>query len=214
MPVTGFTRNPPVVLNGRNGLRRPLNGGSRIVFGLAVAVLAIVLVTGAVVDQTDGVSARTAELRAAETERNREVTRDLVRTAEQLRQDIAPIAAGMEGETSRDQLASWRETLVTAAGSLANRPSAGTEANLAATGLAGAVRAFQRSVDAREMALDSPRSQSQELEALAAELYEDALVAWSLAASQLDVAGIEAGLGHVHSFLPAHGLEGELTDDH
>jgi hypothetical protein len=43
---------------------------------------------------------------------------------------------------------------------------------------------------------------------------DDEQVAWSVGANQLDVAGVEAGVGHVHVFLPAQGVKGELTSDH
>jgi len=186
----------------------------------AFAALLVCLVAVAVVvamslaDRADPVAARATELQAAEDRRNAEAARDLVQTADRLRSDVGAVVDGLADDASAAQLDRWEGRLAAAHRPLRDRPSAGTEVNLAASGLDVAVTALQRAVAAERSAIEADGRERRRLTALAADLRDDAVVAWSVAATQLDVAAIDAGMGHAHLFLPARGLKGELTADH
>ncbi|MEU3270999.1 hypothetical protein ABZ639_09125 [Saccharomonospora sp. NPDC006951] len=160
-----------------------------------------------------GTEERIAELRQQDKQRDAELTRELVTTAEQARSQVAPVlaelghATGPAGSHSGDPAADvvrWRQAVRVAAEPLEQRPSGGTEVNLARASLAGAVTATERAVEAYAGSLeaeDSDGSAAERLRSLAEALRGDAAAAWSVAATQLDVAGVAAGIGHVHVFL-------------
>ncbi|WP_177242615.1 hypothetical protein [Amycolatopsis marina] len=197
--------------------------------GAAGLVAALVLVGLALVlpglwssgDSDSALQERTAELQEAERERDAGLTGDLVGLAEEARTDVLPVLSGFAeldgdatGVATSAEVQRWRSAVESAAARFADRPSGGTAVNLARSGLAGAVTILGRAVETYAVSLRVEGAEAQQLRALAGELRDDAVVAWSVAASQLDVAGIEAGLGHVHVFLPPQGVEGELTSDH
>ncbi|ASR39208.1 hypothetical protein BAY61_12165 [Prauserella marina] len=159
---------------------------------------------------SSGTEERIAELRQQEKERDADLTRKLVTTAEQARGQIAPVlaeldhATGSEGSHSGDpaaDVARWRQAVRVAAEPLEERPSAGTEVNLARAGLAGAVTATERAVEVYAESLEAEGPAAERLRSLAGAVRGDATAAWSVAATQLDVAGVAAGIGHVHVFL-------------
>ncbi len=189
-----------------NPLRRRLRPLLAVAAALLAGVLAVLLLPG-VLGGGDPVEERVAELRGQERERDAGLTRELVTTAEQVRAEVVPVLAELEeavaGEaagTAAD-VAAWRRAVQAAAEPLRERPSGGTEVNLARAGLAGAVTALGRAVDTYAASLEASGELRERLRGLAGELREDAVAAWSVAANQLDVAGIAAGLGHVHVFL-------------
>ncbi|PRX47278.1 hypothetical protein B0I33_106380 [Prauserella shujinwangii] len=176
-----------------------------------LGALAVVVLPG-VLGGGDPVADRAAELADRDRQRDAGLTRELVGTAEQARDAVVPVLDGLEralgehpdgadGVASAGDVAEWRRSVEAAAAPLRERPSGGTAVNLARSGLAGAVATVGRAVEAYAAALDARGALRERLRALADDLRRDALAAWSVAANQLDVAGIEAGLGHVHVFL-------------
>ncbi|SFP97490.1 hypothetical protein SAMN05421810_10476 [Amycolatopsis arida] len=182
---------------------------------MTLAVLAVVLLPD-LLGGGDPRQDRVAELRAAERARDAELTRELVGLAEAARAKVVPVLGGLdEPAASTDRVAEWRAAVDAAAERFAARPSGGTAVNLARSGLAGAITTLGRAVEVYELASTTGETADEAGErsrALARSLRDDAVVAWSVAANQLDVAGIEAGIGHVHVFLPPRGLPGELTE--
>ncbi|WP_162788765.1 hypothetical protein [Amycolatopsis albispora] len=132
--------------------------------------------------------------------RDTALTRDLVSLAEQARTEVTEMVS-FAGVPSAEQLTSWKSAVDRAVARFAERPSGGTEVNLARSGFAGAVSLLDRALAAYPVS--APLGES---------LRKDAVVAWSVAANQLDLAGIKAGLGHVHVFLPTQGLPGEMAE--
>ncbi|MGA6164246.1 hypothetical protein [Amycolatopsis magusensis] len=170
-------------------------GSGGVLLGLVLGVLGALVVPG----WFDSPS-RVEELQQEYAARDTSLTKDLVSLAEQARTDVTEMVSATAVPTP-EQLTAWRTSVDKAATRFADRPSGGTEVNLARSGFAGAVSMLQRSVTAYPVSAE-----------LGEQLRRDAVVAWSVAANQLDLAGIEAGLGHVHVFLPTQGLPGELAE--
>lgn len=170
-------------------------GSGGILIGLVLGVLGALVVPG----WFDSPS-RVEELEREYAARDVSLTRDLVALAEQARTDVTEMVSATAAPTS-EQLVSWKSAVDRAAARFAERPSGGTEVNLARSGFAGAVSLLDRALAAYPVSV--PLGES---------LRKDAVVAWSVAANQLDLAGIKGGLGHVHVFLPTQGLPGEMEE--
>ncbi|QFU92894.1 hypothetical protein YIM_38690 [Amycolatopsis sp. YIM 10] len=170
-------------------------GSGGILIGLVLGVLGALVVPG----WFDSPS-RVEELEREYAARDVSLTRDLVALAEQARTDVTEMVSATTAPTS-EQLVSWKSAVDRAAARFAERPSGGTEVNLARSGFAGAVSLLDRALAAYPVSV--PLGES---------LRKDAVVAWSVAANQLDLAGIKGGLGHVHVFLPTQGLPGEMEE--
>ncbi|MEU6646351.1 hypothetical protein ABZ863_27915 [Saccharomonospora sp. NPDC046836] len=169
-----------------------------------LAALAVVLLPSAF--GGDPMQDRAAELQEQERQRDAELTRALVTAAEQARAEVTTVLDGLEqaagsGSATAEQVTQWRQALDTAAAPFAERPSGGTEVNLARSGLAGAITTLDRAVETYAAALVAEGELAARLRVLAGELHDDAVHAWSTAATQLDVAGVATGVGHVHVFL-------------
>jgi hypothetical protein len=185
-----------------------------LVAGLVIGVAAGLLVPR-LFDDSDPMQERIAELKEADRQRDRELTEELVGLAEQARDHVVPVltATSQPGHVpSGEEVGQWRGAVQQAAELFAERPSGGTAVNLARSGFAGSVTTLQHAVQAYSDSLKASGENGDRLRELAAELRDDAVVEWSLAANQLDVAGVEAGVGHVHVFLPPQGVEGELAE--
>ncbi|MGC7094078.1 hypothetical protein ACPZ19_05395 [Amycolatopsis lurida] len=163
--------------------------------GLLLGVLGALVVPG----WFDSPS-RVEELEQQYAARDTALTRDLVSLAEQARTDVTEMVSATAAPTS-EQLVSWKSAVDRAAARFAERPSGGTEVNLARSGFAGAVSLLDRALTAYPVSASLGES-----------LRKDAVVAWSIAANQLDLAGIKGGLGHVHVFLPTQGVPGEMAE--
>ncbi|MBK1786422.1 hypothetical protein [Prauserella cavernicola] len=176
-----------------------------VVAGVLLAVAAVLVLPSAFGDSGPDQD-RVAELQEQERQRDTELTRDLVTKAEQSRAGVTTVLEGLEqatesGSATADDVARWREAVREAAEPWAERPSGGTEVNLARSGFAGAVTVADRAVETFAASQEASGELAERLRALAGELHHDAVSAWSVAATQLDVAGVAAGLGHVHVFL-------------
>ncbi|WP_162830070.1 hypothetical protein [Amycolatopsis palatopharyngis] len=187
----------------------------------ALVLVGLALVLPGLWSSDDALQERTAELQEAERQRDAELTGDLVSLAEAVRADVLPVLAGFGGQdgdadaaATEAEVEQWRSAVESAATRLEERPSAGTAVNLARSSLAGSVTILGRAVEAYAVSLRVEGAEVEPLRELARQLRDDAVVAWSVAANQLDVAGVESGLGHVHVFLPPQGVEGELNSDH
>jgi hypothetical protein len=193
-------------------------GVAALVATLVVAGLALVLLPG-LWSADDPLQERTAELQEAERQRDADLTQDLVALTEAARTDVLPVLSGLAeqdtgGQAGESEVNQWRSAVESATERLSGRPSGGTAVNLARSGLSGAISVLGRAVETYAVSLQVEGVAAERLRGLAGDVRDDAVLAWSVAANQLDVAGVEAGLGHVHVFLPPQGVEGELTSDH
>lgn len=189
-----------------------------LVATLVVAGLALVLIPG-LWNSADPLQERTAELRQAERQRDAELTRELVGLAEAAKADVLPVLSGLAQQDTgaradQAEVDVWRSAIASAGERLSERPSGGTAINLARSGLSGAVSVLGRAVEVYAVSLQVEGAAAERLRGLAGDVRDDAVLAWSVGANQLDVAGVEAGVGHVHVFLPPQGVKGELTADH
>ncbi|PXY20390.1 hypothetical protein BAY59_31640 [Prauserella coralliicola] len=190
------------------GRVRPSRLRPRAVAGLLAGVLlavaaVLVLPFGG---SEEAAQDRVAELEAQERQRDAGLTRELVTTAERARAEVTPVLDGLEhatgsGSATAEDVSRWRRAVLAAAEPFEERPSGGTEVNLARSGFAGAVTVAGRAVETYAASLEASGELAVRLRALAGELHHDAVVAWSVAATQLDVAGVASGIGHVHVFL-------------
>jgi hypothetical protein len=180
----------------RRSFRRGIAAG-----GAAVLVLLVV-------DE-----ARVAEREAAEVERNEAQVAELVDLARATLDDLEPVVDGMAGALPLDgspgvaadaaTVAQWRSAVDGAAADFADPPSGATATNVARGGFRSAVDQLGSAVTAYELALTADPATRPGLERLAGELRTQAVAAWSVAATQLDVVAIDSGLGHTHVYLPA-----------
>lgn len=183
-----------------------------VVAAFVVGVL-VVAVIWAVASRPDETEQTIAELQTAEVQRDLEQTVALVELARETVDEVVPVldelsaALPTEGEpatpASPEDVARWRTVLEAAAQRFDDPPSAGTQVNLARGGIATAVRQLGHTVTAYEAALAAPAGERPERLELAAGLRDEAVVSWSLGATQLDLAAIAADQGHAHVFLPA-----------
>jgi hypothetical protein len=158
---------------------------------------------------------RVAELEASYAERDVEQIGALIEQTRGARDDLLPVVEGLDaalpadgsapaGDPPGDEaVAEWREAVDAVAEEYGSAPSGDTGHNIARGGLRSAVELLASSVTAYESARAAEGEERERLETLAGDLRTQAVRAWSVAATQLDVIGIGAGYGHVHIFLPA-----------
>ncbi|WP_106535961.1 hypothetical protein [Haloactinopolyspora alba] len=194
--------------------------GSTIITATSVvvavaAVIVAVVVTADAGEETraEKIDDRVAELRAAEQERNAEVVVDLTDMAVSVHGDLVPMLDTLNAALPVDEGTSpvpatpgdverWRSTVKDALATFGNPPSASTDINTARSGLMLAVELLGSSVDAYGLALDAQKPERARLEQLASDLRTQAVDAWAVASTKLDVLNVDAGHGHVHVYLP------------
>lgn len=187
-------------------------------------IVAVALATSGSSGASDDLAARTAELERAELERDREQVTDLNAVVEQVLAELTPVldsmdvalpVDGRDGPATVDEtvVAAWRDTVTVASEAFADPPSGSTHVNVARSGFRLALDQLASAVVLVDTASRAPDEVRTDLLDQAADLRTQAVVAWSIAATQLDVANIELGNGHVHHYLPAAPGSGAFTPD-
>ncbi|MDA2812404.1 hypothetical protein O4J56_17310 [Nocardiopsis sp. RSe5-2] len=167
---------------------------------------------------------RVAELEASESARHVDQVGALIDTTRDAHDELLPVVEGLDtalpadgsepGEApGGDEVDGWAETVGGVAERLSASPSGDTDYNVARGGVRSAVDLLGSSVEVYAAALDAEGSERERLEGVAADLRTQAVRAWAVAATQLDVVAIEAGHGHVHIYLPAAPDSGALQPD-
>ncbi|HEX6351963.1 hypothetical protein [Actinophytocola sp.] len=144
----------------------------------------------------------TDDIRAADAARDAEQIKSLTDLARTMRDDLAPVLAGLEGEAPASDVASWRQTVTTAARSFDDPPSGSTATNVARGSLTTAVDQLAVAVDTYEQGLRDLALRQRDL----------AVTTWSVGAAQLDQINIDAGYGHQHVYLES-GADEAFTSD-
>lgn len=195
--------------------------------GVAVAAIAVTVITGTVIvagsDDTVGPDPdRVAELEQQESERDAAQVEELVALTEDTHDAVAdvvreldtalPTEGGPGPVADADTVGEWQDTLADVATDLEDPPSGSSEYNIAHTGLNGSVDLLISAVTAYDMALDGD-DPDPELTELAGSLRTQAVNAWSVSATQLDLLAIDAGLGHVHLYLDSVATEDAMLPD-
>ncbi|TDC53430.1 hypothetical protein E1212_05850 [Jiangella ureilytica] len=185
-------------------------------------VLATLVLTGGDDSGGDPVAERVAELEAQEEDRHVELVAELTQQTTAAHSGLLPVIEGLHavvpsGGTAAVSAsatpAAWHSAVGAAIGTFGEPPSGSTEFNTARNGLLLAIDLLGSAATAYEAAVAAPAGpQQEELLELAGRLRDQAVAAWSVAATQLDVLNIDAGYGHVHITLPSR--PGEEVDPH
>ncbi len=191
------------------------------VLAAANIVLATLVLTGGD-DDSDPVADRVAELEAQEADRQLELVGQLTEQTTAAHAGLLSVIEGLHtvvptGEPAvvspSVDPAAWHTAVGAAIGTYGDAPSGSTEFNTARNGLLLAIDLLGSAATAYESAVAAPAGpQQEELLELAGRLRDQAVAAWSVAATQLDVLNIDAGNGHVHITLPSR--PGEEVDPH
>lgn len=183
----------------------------------------LVLAGQAIRDRPGAIEARVAELTAQDAQRDVERTEELIVSARAVYDELVLLleevnvalpAGGVNGvPVTIAAVTAWRGTVAEERVSLEDRRSAGTSVNVTRAGLDAALVQLDRALGTYELSLAAPVDHAAALSTLAAELRSDAVVVWSLAATQLDDLAVETDLGHVHLYLSADPASGAMSPD-
>ncbi|WP_055585742.1 hypothetical protein [Peterkaempfera griseoplana] len=208
---TTTPRRAPVDLDTvtRGSFRKGLLVGAAAVLVLALATALLVAFHPAhPADRTKELADR---IRAQDAARNKQQVKELTDQARKLAATLGPVLQQMEhalphdGGTPRPadtaETARWKKVTSQAVTELAHPPSGDTGYNIARADLAAAVRALDGAVDTYRLLRDAPASLAHSLRGSAAAQRDQGVDTWSIGATALDVAGLDAGLGHQHVFL-------------
>lgn len=217
---TGAGRSPAPAPERATSLRH------RGVWIAALTVVTLGLVVAAAVVFGGTGDDRAAELQAQEEAREAEQIVELNDVAIAVQAELLPVLDGLNAVLpvdpsaparpgSSEDVASWRSAVDGAVATFGDPPSASTGVNLARNGLLLSVELLGSAVTAYESSLAAAGAERTALENLAADLRMQAVDAWGVAATHLDVLNIDAGHGHVHIYLPARpGEEMEAPHGH
>ncbi|WP_158564240.1 hypothetical protein [Jiangella anatolica] len=197
-----------------------------IAVAAALAALNIVLATLVLTgggDDDDPLADRVAELEAQEEANQTELVGQLTEQATAAHAGLLSVIAGLHavvpsgappvGPVAGADPASWHTAVGAAIGTFGDAPSGSTEFNTTRNGLLLAIDLLGSAATAYEGAVAAPDGAERDrLLELAGRLRDQAVAAWSVAATQLDVLNIDAGNGHVHITLPSR--PGEQVDPH
>ncbi|TDD70052.1 hypothetical protein E1262_10805 [Jiangella aurantiaca] len=184
-------------------------------------VLATLVLTGGGGDD-DPIADRVAELEAQEDARHLELVGQLTEQTTTAHGTLLSVIEGLHGVVPAEGTAAvsptadpaaWHAAVGSAVEAFGEPPSGSTEFNTARNGLLLAVDLLGSSVSAYDSAAVAEAGAQQDaLLELSGRLRDQAVAAWSVAATQLDVLNIDAGNGHVHINLPSR--PGEEVDPH
>ncbi|QVQ53335.1 hypothetical protein J4H86_06090 [Spiractinospora alimapuensis] len=198
-----------------------------LLVGVAVAALSAAAITTVVVTGGDDDTVlpdpdRVAELEQQESERDVAQVEELITLTEDTHDAVADVVGELDTAlppdggsgpvADSDTVGEWRDTLADVATDLEDPPSGSSEYNVARTGLKGSIDLLVSSVSAYDMALDGD-DLDPELTELASSLRTQAVNAWSVSATQLDLLAVEAELGHVHLYLDSVATEDAMAPD-
>ncbi len=192
---------------------------------VTVLVAAVILAAAVLVNRDGGseLEQRTAELEAQEAAREAEHVTQLTDTAVTVHDQLVPVMAELHAALPVDgapaepstaaEVTEWQALVDGVRSEFGDPPSASTQVNTARGGLVLAVDLLSSALTAYESALAASDGESDRLEGLAGELRTNAVDAWAVAATQLDLLNIDAGHGHVHLYLPMRPGE-DVEDPH
>lgn len=185
-----------------------------------IVLATLVLTSGG--DDGDSLDSRVADLEAQEDARHVELVAELTQQTTAAHSGLLPVIEGLHAVVPSGGTAAvsptatpaaWHSAVGAAIGTYGDPPSGSTEFNTARNGLLLAIDLLGSAATAYEAAAAAPAGpQQEELLELAGRLRDQAVAAWSVAATQLDVLNIDAGYGHVHITLPSR--PGEEVDPH
>ena len=200
-----------------------LTGGSVLLVGAVVAAVVFVFMGGD--DQVTPDPERVAELEASAEERHVDQVEDLIGHTRAAHDEVLPVleslnevlpadgSAPSEDFPGTDEVDDWHSTVRNAGAHFDHADSGETGFNITHTGLSGSVDLLGSALTAYNSAVQADGAEQLELLELAADLRDQAVTAWSVSATQLDVVSIEAGHGHIHLYLPAEPGSGALQPD-
>jgi hypothetical protein len=200
-----------------------LTGGSVLLVGAVVA--AVVLFFGGGDDQVSPDPARVAELEASADARHVDQVSSLIGHTRAAHEELVPALESLNGALPADgsapsddfpageEIDAWLGTIRDAGAHFDLGDSGQTDFNVTLAGLDGSVDLLGSAVSAYQAASQSDGDQQTELLELAADLRDQAVTAWSVAATQLDMVSIDAGHGHIHLYLPSEPGSGALQPD-
>lgn len=185
-----------------------------IIGALAAALLAGVLI-GTQTAQPSGTDAAVAELRRQEAARDTVQITELTTRARATATALTPVIEGLAGtaEVGDAQLAQWRQAVGAEVAWYAKTVSGTTSTNVARGALRNAVEQLAAAVETFAAARALPESARRPVLAAAARQRELAVMAWSVAATQLDQVNVDAGHGHQHVYLHIAGISGLMAGD-
>ncbi|WP_116950316.1 hypothetical protein [Jiangella endophytica] len=188
----------------------------------AVNIVLATLVLSGGRDDDDPVADRVAELEAQEEVRQVELVGQLTEQTTAAHAGLLNVIDGLHTVVPAGGQAvvspavdptAWHSAVGAAIGTFGDPPSGSTEFNTARNGLLLAIDLLGSAATAYESAVAAPAGPEQDrLLELAGRLRDQAVAAWSVAATQLDVLNIDVGNGHVHITLPSR--PGEEVDPH
>lgn len=170
-------------------------------------------------------SAPVAELEASAAEDHVDQVAELIEHARAAREGLVPVLEfldeipptdGSSGMEDLPALADIDERLRAVGEALTHLDHADpgeTEFEVTHAGLRVSVEVLGSALNAYHAAVQTDGDRSTELLELAIDLRDQAIRAWSVAATRLDVLSIEAGHGHVHLYLPAPADIGAMEPD-
>lgn len=200
-----------------------LTGGSVLLVGAVVA--SVVLFFGGGEDQVTPDPARVAELEASADVRHVDQVESLIGHTRAAHGELVPVLDSLNGVLPADgsapaddfpdggEIDDWLSTVREAGGHFDHADSGQTDFNVTHAGLSGSVDLLGSALSAYHSASQAEGDQQVELLDLAADLRDQAVNAWSVAATQLDVVSIDAGHGHIHLYLPSEPGSGALQPD-
>ena len=191
------------------------------VVALVVAVVAALAVAGPVgylIGRPDAQTRAVDAIRAQEAARDLEQIKELTAQARESRTAVntlvteldATLSAG--GSSDEATVREWQAEIGQVAQRHADRPSGLTATNVARGAFRSAVSGFALAVDLYAAAQQAGPERRPALLELAQRARTDAATAWSVAATQLDQINVDAGLGHQHVYLDAHGEDAMTAD--
>jgi hypothetical protein len=190
-------------------------------------VVAAVLVLAAMIAGRGGggddVAQRTAELEEQEAARHATQVTELTEVATTVHEqllalmaelhEVLPVDGSPAATADATALAVWRAVVDGARAEFGDPPSASTEVNTTRAGLVLAIDLLSSALLTYEAALDADGADRWRLEGLATDLRRNAVDAWAVAATQLDLLNIDLHDRHVHLYLPIRPGE-EVVDPH
>lgn len=200
-----------------------LTGGSVLLVGAVVA--SVVLLFGGGDDQVSPDPARVAELEASADARHVDQVSSLIGHTRAAHEELVPALEALNGVLPADgsapsedfpddeEIDGWLGTVRDAGAHFELDDSGRTDFNVTLSGLDGSVDLLGSAVSAYAAAARADEDQRTELLDLAADLRDQAVTAWSVAATQLDMVSVDAGHGHIHLYLPSEPGSGALQPD-
>jgi hypothetical protein len=196
---------------------------SRYATGLVVAVL-VAGSLGYLFGAPDAAENAIAEIRAAEMKRDVQQITELTSSARTTAADLDKVLGGLAKALppggalaaqppGSGELADWQRMMKQAVDRHEENPSGTTATNVARAGFRTAVTAMSIAVDAYASCQELPSDVRQTCLDLAGRQRSAAVMAWSVAATQLDQINVDAGNGHQHVYLTGLPDQGAMMAD-